>query len=451
MLEKQEWLKYAKDIVCEWEQCRDEGRQVDDMKELCIGIREMAQKEDCDALARAVAKHMQSRPVDSSYPYEEPNGLEEIKQACPHRRHTFTNRLTEEELRDKLTGAWTGRISGCLLGKPVEGRRRADLYRMMKETNNYPLHRYIDASEFSEELIKDLEVDTDWCWINNIHGTAPVDDDTNYTVFALKLVEEYGLDFVSNDVLEAWMTWIPILSTCTAERVAYRNASMGLRAPDTATYQNPFRELIGAQIRGDFFGYIMPGEPGRAAELAWRDASISHVKNGIYGEMFVSAMIAAAAVCDDIITVIEAGLDVIPARSRLHRDVEAVLSWRKSGMDAEQIIEKIHQTYDEKSSHDWGHTNSNAMIVTMALLCGNGDFGKSVCLAVQAAFDTDCNGATVGSIIGIMTGGKHIDPCWTEPYQGRLSTTILGYWDVTIPMLVERTMNVISKKRENQN
>lgn len=72
-----------------------------------------------------------------------------------------------------------------------------------------------------------------------------MDDDTNYTVFTLKLIETYGWDFTPEDVLEGWMGWIPMLSTCTAERVAYRNAA-GLLPPFTAVYQNPYRERIGA-------------------------------------------------------------------------------------------------------------------------------------------------------------------------------------------------------------
>jgi len=47
------------------------------------------------------------------------------------------------------------------------------------------------------------------------------------------------------------------------------------------TYRNPFREYIDAQIRADLFGYTAPGLPKIAAQRAWRDARISHVKNGV--------------------------------------------------------------------------------------------------------------------------------------------------------------------------
>ena len=172
--------------------------------------------------------------------------------------------------------------------------------------------------------------------------------------------------------------------------------------------KNPAREWIGAQIRGDYYGYINPGDPETAADMAWRDASISHIKNGIYGEMFVSAMLAAAAVTDNIEEIILSGLSQIPNTSRLYEAIMQIINNYKNNVSAEQCFKEIHKKYDEYNGHDWCHTISNASIVTASLLYGGGDLGKSICMAVQTGFDTDCNGATVGSIIGMITGFEKI-------------------------------------------
>ena len=104
-----------------------------------------------------------------------------------------------------------------------------------------------------------------------------------------QVIEKYGRDFTPFDVSRAWLAYQPKDAYCTAERVAFCNFVKGFEPPESAIYKNPYREWIGAQIRADYFGYINPGNPELAAEMAWRDASISHTKNGIYGEMFVAA------------------------------------------------------------------------------------------------------------------------------------------------------------------
>lgn len=447
MLEKQQWMSYAKDLFIEWKQAKDEGKDVDELKEVCQQISQLAQKEACTEIAITIREKLLNAKLNENYPYIEPSDLESIRAERPVKRHLQVFKLTEEQLVEKLTGAWIGRISGCLLGKPVEGYLKPRLELLMKGTNNYPMNRYITSDEITTALKEKIQYDTlnpwQFCFADTIGGIAPIDDDTNYTVFALKLLKTYGKDFRPNDVLEAWLTWIPMFATCTAERVAYKNAAMGLYAPETALYNNPYREWIGAQIRGDFFGYINLSNAEKAAEMAWRDASISHVKNGIYGEMFVAAMIAAAGSSDDVLTVIETGLDEIPSKSRLRRDIDLVLQWHQEGLSETEVINKIHEAYDETDAHGWCHTNSNAMVIVMALLYGQKDFGKSICLAVQAAFDTDCNGATVGSIMGMLVGSKNIPTYWSDMYNQRLSTSISGYNEVTVSQLVSQTLNII--------
>ena len=235
----------------------------------------------------------------------------------------------------------------------------------------------------------------------------------------------------------------PKSAYCTAERVAFRNFVNGYLPPESAIYKNPYREWIGAQIRGDYFGYINPGKPQEAAEMAYRDAVISHVKNGIYGEMFVAAMLAWAAVCQDMEEVIRVGLNEIPVTSRLYESIIQVITWKQEGKTYDEVIGEIFQIYDEKNVHHWDHAISNAMIVAAALLYGDGDFARSICYAVQIGFDTDCNGATVGSIVGMMKGYDQIPEEWVKPLRDELDTDIFRVGKVRLEDMVERTIKHI--------
>ena len=92
----------------------------------------------------------------------------------------------------------------------------------------------------------------------------------------------------------------------------------------------------------------------------------------------------------------------------------------------------------------------DALVNFDVLLCGEGDFGRSICLAVQSAFDTDCNGATVGSIIGIRNGYSGIGDVWTAPTRGKLATSIFGVGILDIDKAVERTMKHIAGDLDNE-
>ena len=104
----------------------------------------------------------------------------------------------------------------------------------------------------------------------------------------------------------------------------------------------------------------------------------------------------------------------------------------------------IHSAYDEHTSHGWCHTISNAMIVAAALLYGKGDFGASICMAVEACFDTDCNGATVGSVLGMANGIGAIPKEWQEPIQDTLHTSIFGVGTVKISDCARATMKHVA-------
>ena len=251
MLRHRPWILLGQDIKTQYEQCEMEGRDVALYKPIVDAFCQLNndQLRPLEDSLEALYKVMDEAPMKADYPFCEPSDLDGIFAACPAEKPALPAVPEKDALMARLKAAWNGRIAGCLLGKPVEGWRRPGLYRLLQATDNFPLNRYIRWADFSEELVKELGIRKSQ-WADLLRGEADEDDDTNYTTFALKLIEVYGRDFTPDHVLACWANWIPMSATCTAERVAYRNAAMGLLPPETATYKNPYREWIGAQIRG---------------------------------------------------------------------------------------------------------------------------------------------------------------------------------------------------------
>ncbi len=176
----------------------------------------------------------------------------------------------------------------------------------------------------------------------NIHFMAR-DDDIDYTILCLHVLETYGFDFKTEDVGKEWLMHFPFLDVYTAERTAYRNLIYGLRPPATALFHNPYREWIGAQIRADMWGYVAPGDLHRAVELAYKDAALSHTQNGIYGELWAAALIAAAFVAPTMRVALEAALAYIPPGSRLAEAIRDVFGFYDRGLNWETARDEIDQ------------------------------------------------------------------------------------------------------------
>lgn len=430
--------RYPSDLMAEYKQSIEEGLDIEKYKPLFEAVSSLNNGEYKTRMSDVIYEMVINANMQQGYKYNEPSTLKEIKEL--RKPHSFEASMPDEQtFRQKLLGAWTGRACGCLLGKPVECIRSDELIPLLKEIGNYPMHRYIFSTDITDEVCSHYKFHLkNKPYADTVDG-MPVDDDTNYVALAQKIIEDYGRDFDSENVATAWMKYQSVFSYFTAERIAFVNFINCIQPPASAMYKNVCREWIGAQIRGDYFGYINPGNPEKAAEMAFRDARISHVKNGIYGEMFAAAMISCAAVTDSIEDIILGGLAQIPSTSRLYEAVMKIFDGYKKGVTVDECFDIIHSAYDEHTDHGWCHTISNAMIVAAALLYGGGDFGKSICCAVGMAFDTDCNGATVGSILGMRNTVDGIEECWKKPINGKIHTSIFGVGTVDIEKAVEKT------------
>ncbi|MCF3118114.1 ADP-ribosylglycohydrolase family protein [Streptomyces arenae] len=344
------------------------------------------------------------------------------------------------DLRHRLHAAWLGRAAGCLLGKPVEKLPLNGIRALARAAGNWPLHTW-----FTERGVPpELRATYPWnrrsaktSLAENIDG-MPEDDDLNYPLLGLVLLQRHGRTFTTADVAGLWLDELPAGRTFTAERVAYRNLLDGIEPPHTATHRNPFREWIGALIRADVHGWTNPGAPEAAAAQAYRDATLTHTENGVHGAVFAAATLAqAAAGHADVHRCLRAGLAAIPPDSRLAAAVRHAIQLAEDTRDFAAVVDRLHERY---ATHHWVHVIPNTALLAAALTHADGDFTGSITRAVSGGWDTDSNGATAGSVAGLLAGRPdRIPDRWTAPLKNRLATSIGDFDGIGFDTLAELT------------
>jgi len=383
-------------------------------KGIALPLRELEK-----ALRVALGK-LKRLPVDRALAKQEPNDLGAIhalRQPGPRRLWTT---FQKEIYGERLAGALLGRMAGCTLGAPVEFWP-IEKMRALAEENGDPFPptdywKYVPDPKTKRYAMSPREDYTR----DGISG-VPVDDDTIYTLLGLLIAEEHGPDFSIRNVGQSWMKYLPY--ACTAEDIALKNLKKGIPAAQAANRDNPYCEWIGADIRADPWGYMAPGWPERAATMAYRDAFLSHRRQGIYGEMFFAAAIAAAFAVDDPVEALRIGLTEIPRESALHKAVRWALRIAPEIKNHQQAREAVEEKFKGMSPI---HTINNACLTVWGITIGGTDFSRVIGETVAMGMDNDCTAATAGSIVGAVVGKKGIPSRWYKPFGDTIQSYLIG-------------------------
>ena len=310
--------------------------------------------------------------------------------------------MEKEIYRRKVLGCWLGKAVGGTLGQNWEGcsgMLSLDFY-----------------DPVPAEMIANDDLDTQVVW-------------------ACKLATEWNGEISRHKMAAAWP--VCINNPCDEYGVAIRNFKLGIPAPYTGIFDNFFHSGMGAAIRSEIWAALAPGKPELAAKYAYEDACVDHYGDGIYAEQFLAALESAAFCESDIRKLIETGLSVIPEDSRLYRAVSDTIKWCGGSESADLIQEKILQKYD-----DGNFTNVlvNLPFIVAAMLMGEGDFSKTICLAVNFGQDADCTGASTASIMGIIN--PDIPEKWLAPI-GHSLVLSKGISGITPPSTLEEFTELI--------
>lgn len=397
-----------------------------------------------DTLAR-FARRLADLPPRRDWRYVEPNALDEIWAECdPARPIGPIAPIDPAQAAGRVEAAFLGRVCGCILGKPLEiNPDLATLRRALEAIGEWPLDDYV--SERIAPHLPGLHPSWGETVRERIAYAAP-DDDLNYTILGMLLLEEHGRDLTTADVRDAWLRHLPIEMTFGPERRTLLRAGMNTLAggsPDEvetwAALLNPDDEKCGALIRADVYGYACPGQPALAAELAWRDARLTHRRTGIYGAMFIAAAIASALVAPetsdaDRLGVFETALQFVPRRSRFYQIAADSLAKTASARDWLDGYERIHGRYREYT-HCCVFQEVGALMTTLRFAR---DVGHGICLQVSQGNDTDSFGATAGSLLGAFFGPGRLERRWLAPFHDEIRTGLACFYERSLSALARR-------------
>lgn len=318
--------------------------------------------------------------------------------------------LSREEYRDKIYACWMGKNIGGTLGGPWEGRR------------------HTHALTFYEP----------------VPDKAAPNDDLDLQLVWLKMLENEGPD-PSVRTFAAY--WNQYASRYPWNEYGFfmRNFERGLRPPVAGCFENYFVDEMGSPIRSEIWACLHPGDPQAAARMAWKDSALDHAGGeGMYGEMFWAALQSAAFVESDPMTLIRIGLNMIPLSSHVARLIREAVWCHQNGKTWGEARERIASRF--------GHIQPcnaapNHGFTIIGWLYGQ-DFGDRLCKAVNCGYDTDCTGATLGALLGILEGPEGIPRKWSAAIGEQIVLhKFTGECDApaTIEDLTERTVALTEK------
>ncbi|MBC7328560.1 ADP-ribosylglycohydrolase family protein [bacterium] len=312
-------------------------------------------------------------------------------------------KLSQKTYLDKVLGCWYGKNAGGTLGGPWE--------KMWGMKEPFKVEGYLNIQE----------------------GGIP-NDDLEIQLVWLQALEERGLDITCRDLAEYWLDCI----WYNPDEYGFHktNLRLGLSPPVSGWFNNPAKDCMGSPIRSEIWACIAPGLPHIAAAYAWHDAVCDHAGGeGVFGEMYNAALESAAFLISDVNKLIEIGLSMIPPDCLTAKAIKTVCEAKAQGLSWLETRERLLERFYSPNAQ---FAPLNLGFQTIGLLYGE-DFGDALCKAVSCGYDTDCNGATVGAILGIIYGANALPREWIAPLGNTISTNASwgGIRNIRIPQTVE--------------
>lgn len=285
-----------------------------------------------------------------------------------------------------------GKVIGVYMGRPVEGWKRDRI-----EERFGDIDRYVADDVGVPLIVADDDISGTFTFIRALEDSG-LFEDTPPAFF--------GDNWLNYLIEKRTVLWWGGLGYST-EHTAFIRLKHGIKSPESgsaAINGKVVSEQIGAQIFIDCFGMVAPGNPELAMRLAEMAARVSHDGEAVIGAKVVAAMVSMAFEIKDIHTILDKVVDFIPKESLIAQVHSDVRSWVREDRDWRKTFARIDEKYGYAKFGGGCHMIPNHAAMVMAWEYAGNDFHKAQVIINSAGWDTDCNAANVGSVMGLICG-----------------------------------------------
>jgi hypothetical protein len=299
--------------------------------------------------------------------------------SCSTKQAVDTRTISNEVLKDKISGGWAGKMIGVTYGAPTEFRAQGKTY---------------------EDSIKWKPAD--------VKGSIWQDDIYVQLTF-LMAMDKYGIDAPAKKFHEmfakaGYQLW-------HANVQARKNYYDSIFPPQSGNPEFNFHaDDIDFQIEADYIGFMSPGMPQTANKIADKIGHIMNYGDGVYGGVFVAALYSEAYFESDISKIIDKALLTIPAESDYSKIVkDVILLHQHNPSDWRAAWTELEAKWGKEQICGAGSTFNidaklNGAFIVMGLLYGDGDPAKTMEIATRCGQDSDCNPSNAMAVLGVIKG-----------------------------------------------
>lgn len=263
---------------------------------------------------------------------------------------------------------------------------------------------------------------------------APVDDDWYYEMIALKSFEKYGPGLTVEQLGGEWKEHGAGYWGSSEQAKLLMERGVGPSEAGHPRY-NKLWFTIGPQFSADIYGALAPGMPNLAGKIARELCHINGYAEGADGGVFVAAMISLGFSEKDPKQIVRKAAKLIHPESPYRKCLELVIGMAENGHTATEVFSAV----EDRWHIEYPATNNavpNGGITAASVWFGEGDFLKTVNLAVGAAdfTDADCNAANAAAVVGAMHGLKAIPRHLAEALNDRIKADHIGKYPLKHPV-----------------